>query len=121
MDTICLGFYQNQVYSLLKQGKSKKEISETLDISKSTINSHLVRIYAKGGFENINDMLAFKGKIVVNKEPVAGKSKSCAFIKEQILNGVDDDEIINKMAVKKCTYKMLKRLVMNEIYTKCYA
>ena len=55
--TELLSTREREVLACLAQGRSNREIAETLSVTLATVKSHLVRIYAKLGATNRNECL----------------------------------------------------------------
>ena len=51
---------ERKIFSLLKEGKSNKEISETCGVSLSTVKSHVNNIYSKLDLSSRTDVMDFK-------------------------------------------------------------
>jgi DNA-binding NarL/FixJ family response regulator len=52
-----LSMREREVLACLAQGRSNREIADTLSVTLATVKSHLVKIYAKLGATNRNDCL----------------------------------------------------------------
>ncbi|MEM5564478.1 LuxR C-terminal-related transcriptional regulator [Psychroserpens sp. AS72] len=58
-----LSVQERRIFSLLKDGKSNKEISEKLNIGVSTTKSHVSNIYSKLNVNSRKDILNFKEEV----------------------------------------------------------
>ncbi|CAN0606043.1 unnamed protein product, partial [Ectocarpus sp. 12 AP-2014] len=55
-----LSIQERKIYSLLKEGKSNKEISEEYNIGVSTVKSHVSSIYTKLSVKSRKEIINFK-------------------------------------------------------------
>lgn len=117
MKELNLSRCEYEVFMLLKQGNSPSEISEKINVSVRTIESHLQNIYCKGGFKHVYGLLAYNGEIKVIKKRTIIKSDLFLKTKELIESGKERGEIMKELNIDRRVFGMIKRNIINSIYT----